>query len=123
MSLLSCYIFDNLLYVWSEIYSHPYFILNRFVNSATYYGLTMAASDLGGDVYMSTAFNGLVEVPAGLIAMAIIDKYDDGDVSFLKCWRWIMFLENFHKQKGRAQEFWVQVYCAFQFGVFFKNIS
>ncbi|KAK4305397.1 hypothetical protein Pmani_022711 [Petrolisthes manimaculis] len=65
----------------SMLLSHSYvtlltliLIFSWFVNSATYYGLTMAASDLGGDVYMSTALNGLVEVPAGIIAISIIDK-------------------------------------------------
>ncbi|KAG0728872.1 Solute carrier family 22 member 15 [Chionoecetes opilio] len=49
-----------------------------FVNSATYYGLTIAASDLGENVYLSTALNGLVEIPAGLIAMCIIDRWKNG---------------------------------------------
>ena len=47
---------------------------NRFVNSAVYYALTLAASDLGGNVYLSTALNGLVEIPACLAAIFIIDR-------------------------------------------------
>lgn len=49
-------------------------IFFRLVNGATYYGLTMAASDLGGDVYVSTALNGLIEVPSGLVAMFMMDR-------------------------------------------------
>ncbi|XP_071525816.1 solute carrier family 22 member 15-like isoform X2 [Panulirus ornatus] len=49
-------------------------IYSWFVNSATYYGLTMAASDLGGDVYISTALSGLIEIPACLITLAIVDR-------------------------------------------------
>lgn len=47
----------------------------RFVNSCTYYGLTMAASNLGGDVYISTALSGLIEIPACITAAAVIDRY------------------------------------------------
>ncbi|XP_042237331.1 solute carrier family 22 member 15-like isoform X2 [Homarus americanus] len=61
--------------------SHPYVLLltliqinSWFVNSATYYGLTLAASNLGGDAYMSTALSGLVEIPACLVAVAVIDR-------------------------------------------------
>lgn len=63
------------------LFSHSYvalitliLIFSWFVNSATYYGLTMAASDLGGNVYVSTALNGLVEIPSGLVAMFMIDR-------------------------------------------------
>lgn len=61
--------------------SHPYIAIitiillyTWFVNGATYYALTIAASDLGGNIYVSTALNGLVEIPAGFIAMCIIDR-------------------------------------------------
>ncbi|MPC14290.1 Solute carrier family 22 member 1 [Portunus trituberculatus] len=45
-----------------------------FVNGASYYALTMAASDLGGNIYVSTALNGLVEIPAGFVTMCVIDS-------------------------------------------------
>ncbi|XP_045609975.2 solute carrier family 22 member 15-like isoform X1 [Procambarus clarkii] len=61
--------------------SHPYVLLltliqiySWFVNSATYYGLTIAASNLGGDAYVSTALSGLIEIPACVVAIAIIDR-------------------------------------------------
>lgn len=64
-----------------DLISHPYVLMltsiqvySWFVNSATYYGLTMAASDLGGDVYISTALSGLIEIPSCLIAVSVIDR-------------------------------------------------
>lgn len=45
-----------------------------FVNSAVYYGLTLAASDLGSNVYLSTALNGLVELPSNFIVLLVIDR-------------------------------------------------
>ncbi|XP_069985725.1 organic cation transporter protein isoform X4 [Penaeus vannamei] len=64
-----------------DLVSHPYVLLltliqifSWFVNSCTYYGLTMAASNLGGDVYISTALSGLIEIPACITAAAVIDR-------------------------------------------------
>ncbi|KAK7078545.1 hypothetical protein SK128_015727 [Halocaridina rubra] len=64
-----------------DLIRHPYIFMltviqvySWFVNSATYYGLTMAASNLGGNVYLSTALSGLIEIPACLIAVAVIDR-------------------------------------------------
>lgn len=41
---------------------------SRLVNGITYYALTMAASSLGGDLYLSTALSGLIEIPGYLIS-------------------------------------------------------
>ncbi|XP_042855678.1 solute carrier family 22 member 15-like isoform X2 [Penaeus japonicus] len=64
-----------------DLVSHPYVlvltliqIFSWFVNSCTYYGLTMAASNLGGDVYISTALSGLIEIPACITAASVIDR-------------------------------------------------
>ncbi|XP_018018816.1 solute carrier family 22 member 15-like [Hyalella azteca] len=49
-------------------------IYSWFVNSAVYYGLTLAASDIGSNVYVSTALSGLVEVPAVIVALPLIER-------------------------------------------------
>lgn len=42
------------------------------VNGITYYALTMAASGLGGDLYVSTALSGLVELPGYLLSALLL---------------------------------------------------
>lgn len=42
-------------------------IFSWFVNSASYYGLTLAASSAGGDLYTATALSGAVEIPAYIL--------------------------------------------------------
>lgn len=64
-----------------DLASHPYVLMltliqlySWFVNSACYYGLTMAASDIGSNVYISTTLSGLVEIPAYVVACSIINR-------------------------------------------------
>ena len=52
--LLVCYL--------SSDYKYSPLLLTRFVNSAAYYGLTLAAGNSGGGLYQATALSGAVEV-------------------------------------------------------------
>ena len=51
-------------------------VYSWFANSATYYGLTLAAGDSGGEgeVYLSTALSGLVEVPAYGLTLIMLPR-------------------------------------------------
>lgn len=49
-------------------------LLARFVNAMVYYGLTMRAGSLGGDKYVSIALAGLIEIPADLLTLYLMDK-------------------------------------------------
>jgi hypothetical protein len=44
-----------------------------FVNSAVYYGLTLASDKLGSNIYVSTMLSGVVELPAYFITAILID--------------------------------------------------
>lgn len=46
-----------------------------FVNSMVYYGLTMRAGNLNGDRYMNIALSGLIEIPADLLTLYLMDWY------------------------------------------------
>ena len=44
------------------------------MNCCAYYGLPMGAGDLGGNMYMSVALSGLVEMPAYLTTLYLIES-------------------------------------------------
>jgi len=48
---------------------------NWFVNGASYYGMTLAAGDIGTDIYTGTALSGIVEVPAVFLCYYMIESY------------------------------------------------
>lgn len=47
---------------------------NWFVNGATYYGLTLAAGDIGTDLYSGLALSGIAELPAIVLSYLAIEK-------------------------------------------------
>jgi len=48
-------------------------IYSWFVNSAAYYGLTLAAGSAGGGLYTATALSGAVEIPAYVLTNFLLD--------------------------------------------------
>merc|ERR1712013_68225 len=50
-------------------------IYSWFVNSAAYYGLTLAAGSAGGGLYTATALSGAVEIPAYILTNFLLDYY------------------------------------------------
>lgn len=46
-----------------------------FVNSMVYYGLTMRAGNLNGDRYVNVALAGLIEIPADIVTLYLMDVY------------------------------------------------
>ena len=47
---------------------------NWFVNSGTYYGLSLHAADLGGNPYLNFLLSAAVEIPAYLINIFVMNK-------------------------------------------------
>ena len=50
-------------------------IYSWFANSASYYGLTLAAGQGGGDLYLMTTMSGLVEIPAYILTLYLLPMY------------------------------------------------
>jgi len=64
----------------SDLFRHPRLamitciqIYSWFVNSAAYYGLTLAAGSAGGGLYTATALSGAVELPAYVLSNFLLD--------------------------------------------------
>ena len=53
------------------------------MNCCAYYGLPMGAGDLGGNMYMSVALSGLVEMPAYLTTLYLIESRSDNVAAYL----------------------------------------
>lgn len=46
----------------------------RFVNSGVYYGLSLNTGNLGGSAYLNFVISGVVELPAHLLNMLLLDR-------------------------------------------------
>ena len=64
----------------SDLFSHSQLGMMRviqiyswYVNSAAYYGLTLAAGSAGGGLYTATALSGAVEIPAYVLTNFLLD--------------------------------------------------
>ena len=48
---------------------------NWFVNSGTYYGLSLSTSDLGGNPYINFLISAAVEIPANLLVLLVLNRF------------------------------------------------
>ena len=65
----------------SSAHSYVLFLLpfasfprGRFVCSLVYYGLTLSAGDLGGNMYANLALSGLIEIPSYPLCIYLINQ-------------------------------------------------
>lgn len=66
--------FRNILWICLNLfYEISSCLLTRFVNSMVFYGLTMRAGDLNGDRYLNVALAGLIEIPADIVTLHMMD--------------------------------------------------
>lgn len=47
----------------------------RFVNSATYYGLSWNTSNLGGNDYLNFLVSGVVEIPGYILMLTLLNRW------------------------------------------------
>jgi len=48
---------------------------NWFVNSGTYYGISLSTSDLGGNPYINFLISAAVEIPANLLVLLVLNRF------------------------------------------------
>ena len=46
----------------------------RFVNALLYYGISLASDNLGGSMYRDFALTSLVEIPANILIMYLVNR-------------------------------------------------
>ena len=62
-------------FLWTFPLSFLSFTPNcRFVCSLVYYGLTLSAGDLGGNIYANLALSGLIEIPSYPVCIYLINQ-------------------------------------------------
>ncbi len=49
-------------------------LLSRFTNCLAYYALSLSAGSLGGNMYISFALSGLVELPSIFATYVLVDR-------------------------------------------------
>ncbi len=49
-------------------------LVSRFVCGLTFYGVSLASRDLGGDLYRDFALTSLVEFPANFLVIVLSDR-------------------------------------------------
>ncbi|KAK3736046.1 hypothetical protein QZH41_012218 [Actinostola sp. cb2023] len=67
------FIWDSCVQEQDKITSPLSFILHRFIDTLVYYGLSLNAKHLGGDIYMNFFLYSLMEIPAYLTCLCFIN--------------------------------------------------
>ena len=58
------------------MYTHVYVcVVCRFVNSFVFYGLSLSATSVGGNDYVSFFISGAVEIPANLLCLFTVERF------------------------------------------------